>query len=714
MEWLASVVKFWETQATAAGKTKYRQFGKTAKRAWMYLGKSYNELYVDSDNPEDEPFRVPHPPKWQARLNKSREFVSLYTPYLHSQIPNFLVAPWRPPLPPLLQQMGIESPELAQQEEMICSMMQWFINYVPIETNMIQDTRNALQEALVKGRGVVFFELDEGPNGVIPVASFDSVDNLLIDPDCVMYRDANFIMRKRRRSKWIVAEEWDIPVEDLPATLQTHFRDAVGEARKEEPNERTNDIVEYWEVWSRMGMGQKSFYSDSDLKNLNAELDALGDNVYLCICPGVKYPLNLHPKWFEGEDRAVQMQERCRWPLEFYDDIANPWPCEFLDFIGNVDNPWATSPLEAALPLQNFLDHAYSFLMGRMRASTRALVFAWKELSQEMQDRIVNGGDLELILSDDPVNKENLDKFVNVFQFEPLRTDLWKVIEMVSREFERQTGTDPLLYGASTGASMRSATEANYRESHLTSRPQDYAAIVESWLSRIARKIGVAARMYVGPETIANLFREPVQEAPAIDETGEPVPVYGNRTMAWMQLIHTDNPAEASAELLFSVEAGSGQRKNQAKRDTDAKTLIEALPNVVQILDASLKVHNPSIYNTMVSTLGQLLDMPLEGMLLTAPPQEQGDPEQEAAIAQKEQEAALKEQDAAMRNQQAQQDAELQGVASQQDMDMQAAKHEQEMRHREESHTQELRLKQAQMRTQAQSAKKNHPQSGKR
>jgi len=709
MEWLASVVKFWEEQAKAAEKVKYRQFGKTAKRAWSFIGKSYKELYCDLDNPEDEPFKMPTPPVYKTRLNKSREFVSLFTPHLHSKVPNFMVSPWRPALPPLLQQLGLDDPNLQAEDELRCSLAQWFVNYVPRETNLFWEGRNAIQEALVKGRGVVWHELTPGPNGDIPAAFFDSVDNLLICPDCTTMRDASFIMRKRRRSKWIVAEEFDIPVEDLPAQLQTSFGNSTAKARNE-TNERTNDIVEYYEVWSRCGMGHKSYYADSELKELSRDLDALGDDIYLCICPGVKYPLNLHPKNFEGEDRQEQLQERCRWPMEFQDDISDPWPCTCLDFIGNIDNPWATSPLEAALPLQSFLDHAYSFLMGRTRAATRALVFAWKRLPAEMQDRVVNGGDLELILSDDPVDDESLKKFINVFQFEPLTSDLWNVIEMVSREFEKQTGMDPLLYGSTGGATSRSATDSKFKESHVTSRPQDYAEIVEEWMSRIGRKIGVASRLYVGPETVANLFREPIQQAPSVDEMGEPMPIYGKRTQAWMQLVHTDDPREASAELLFSVEAGSGRRRN-------LQSLTDAANQITQTLLGPMLQHyeqtgNATPFNALMSLMNTTLDgvVPMNQLMLPdkPPPEQQGmqpDPAQEAAAAKQRQDAEIAGQTA--EQEMAMQAAQQEMDASQryQEMEMRASQHDQEMQQRHEKHAQDMALKAAQVQSQMRAAK---------
>jgi hypothetical protein len=720
MEWLASVVKFWEEQAKAADKTKHRQFGKVAQRAWDFIGKSYKELYIDPDNPEDEPFKIPTPPQYRTRLNKSREFVSLYTPHLHNKVPNFLVSPWRPALPPLLQELGIDPPEQQAQDELRCTLAQWFVNYVPRETNLFWETRNAIQEALVKGRGVVWFELTESPNGDIPAGFFDSVDNLLIDSDCVQMRDAAFIMRKRRRSKWAVAREWDIPVEDLPAQLQTDFSASVSKARGDTGNERTEDIVEYYECWSRMGVGNKSFYADSTLKELERDLDALGDYVYLCICPGVPYPLNLHPKWFAGEDREQQLQERCRWPLEFHDDIANPWPVECLDFIPSIDTPWATSPLEAALPLQSFLDHAYSFLMGRTRAATRALVMAWKRLPQEAQDRLVNGGDLELLLMDDPVDDESLKKYINIIQFEPLKSDLWRVIDMVSREFEKQTGMDPLLYGSSGSAQSRSATEAKNRENHVTSRPSDFADIVEEWMSRIGRKIGVASRLYVGPETLGNLFREPIQEAPSIDEQGQPVPIYGKRTMAWMQLVHTDDPRDATAELMFSIEAGSGRRRNLQSLTDAANQITQTL--LGPMLQFYQQTGDSTPYNALMALMNTTLDgvVPMNQLMLPKQQpqqQQQGppppDPEQEAA-------AAAQQQDMEMRGQETQQNMAMQAAqrdqemqVAQQQQQMEAARHEQEMRHRDEAHAQDMMMKQEQAKAQAKAAqqsKQHRPQ----
>lgn len=618
---LKSITELWLRQIELCKEAKQKHFGKTADRAWGYLGKSYRQLYIEASQDSEE-FAHVTGPYYRTRLNKSREFVSLMLPYIFSRVPNRVVTPRRPQVPVELMRalpgVAANLQPIKDQEEILCWLMSWWLNYLPGEYGLYREARTALPEALVKGRGVVWHELVPSPTGEIPGSFFDSVDNLLIDADCTQMRDAGFIIRKRRMQAWRIAELFEVDVATVRAQAKSH----LAEAAKGDNESAEADVCEFYEIFSRMGIGHRLVGADQDMKDLFQTFEELGPYVYLAVMKGIKHPLNLPPEILEMEG-GEQIKRRVEWPIAFYEDVADTWPCTVLDFAPNQDNPWATSPLEAALPLQQFLDHAYSYLMSRVRATSRDLIVTSTEMSEAVRRALVSGLDQEIVPFDGDPGTE-LDKLLKVIQFPALNRDAWQVISAVERAFEQATGMVPLMYGTQGDSALRSAQEAGLHESHATSRPDDYADCVEQWMSRIAAKEAIASRLYVGPETVAPLFGEQMQEAaPDVDPySPENVATWGQLTQAWAMMVNTDDPAEAVAELSYTVEAGSGRRKNKQKQIQDAQMFIQNLaPITMQFLQSG----NPMPYNWLMQKIGEAYDVDLSGMQV-APPQLGVDP----------------------------------------------------------------------------------------
>jgi hypothetical protein len=615
MKLLEQICDLWLKQVDLCKKRKWDQFDRTAQKAWGFLGKTYSELYLARGEENDE---FPHikGPFYKTRLNKSREFVSLMLPYIHQRVPNRLVSPRRPELPQeLLQELMMQGVQVAPtttfEERMRAYLMQWWLNYLPGEYNLNREARTAIQEALVKGRGVVWHEMVEGPYGEIPASYYDSVDNLLIDADCVQMRDAGFIIRRRQRQVYRVAEEYGIDPEKLRGQATSALQQALSAIH--EPAYTTNDeskkgdICVYYEVWSRMGVGHRLVGASEEMKEVSDALDAIGPYVHLVIAPGVPHPLNLPPDLIEGG--IISQEEiikRLEWPIAFFDDAAsNPWPCTVLDFYPNCDNPWASSPLEAGLAMQVFLDHLYSFIMSRVRSTCRDIIVLSKALEEEVKTAIESGVD-QVIAQYNGEPGVDLQKLIQIVKFEPVNRDLWQVVSIVERAFEQATGISPLLAGAQPPAVDRSAAATQARESRLSSRPDDFADMVEDWMSRIAAKEAQATRLYVGPDVVAPLFNED----PAGMETG-----VSAMTQYWATLVNTDDPAVASAELSYTVESGSGRRKNRQKLVADMTQLSQTL--VQPYLQLAMS-GNPGPINALLGLIGEAYEMPVAGLMFPA------------------------------------------------------------------------------------------------
>jgi len=613
MDWIASLQKLWVQQLETAADVKERQFGARARRVWGFLDKSYRQLYMENDG-EPASFMDATGPRHKTRRNLAREYVNLMTPYVFAQVPHRLVGPRRPQLPAELavlmppNQVAKAGLPLELAEKLGSYQLQWFLNWTPGEYGLAGEFKMGLPEALVKGRAVFWHALEPTASGLIPVSQYDTVDGLLIDPDCEHYRDAAWIARRRRASAWRLAKTYNVPAAKIRKSHASHTAsNASSLAGKDSPFEDrkddTCDVVEYFEVFSRFGAGAQFPGADKELGGIGKALETLGPYVYLVIVPGMKHPLNMQPEHLDVEDTEAEAKIRLEWPLPVYESF-DPWPLTRLDFTPNTHDPWATSPLQGALPLLVFLDHAYSWMMGRIRASSRDIILCARELDELLTDAIESGVDQKIVMIAKS-ELEQIEKYVHVLQFPEIKAEFWNVISKVEQAFERASGMSALLYGEGGGRQMRSAAEADIREGHAVSRPEYMAECVEEAMSLVAAKEAAITRMFVPPPF--ELFGEMRPNGDVPDAT-TPMSLY------WSALINTDDPAEAVGEFAYQVEAGTARRKNKQAQAADMSMLTNTLMPVE--VQAWQTTGDPTGPNALIDLMGQTINRPVAGMML--------------------------------------------------------------------------------------------------
>ena len=105
MSFLSALVDLWNKQADESATVKEEQFGKTAKEVWGFLGKSYKQLYQGAgEDTEDKPFLGERGQYYKPRINKTRQYINVYLPFLLTSVPHRTSSPRRPPLPKPIQQ----------------------------------------------------------------------------------------------------------------------------------------------------------------------------------------------------------------------------------------------------------------------------------------------------------------------------------------------------------------------------------------------------------------------------------------------------------------------------------------------------------------------------------------------------------------------------------------------------------------------------------
>ena len=604
MPWLTAVNNLWLKQVEICQQHKKEKFDRTAQILWKYFTRDYRDLWLPAEGEGDN--WMDGNEATRIRVAKSAEFVQLMLPHIHEKLSERSVSPRFPILPDFLQQlvqaMGAQL-NTRDQERAVAWLMEFWLNYLPGEYDLTREVRSALPEALVKGRAVVWHEMMDGPYGKIPVSTCDSVDRLLIDADCLYYRDAGFIIRERRQQIWRTVERFGktsgITADQLRGSYESNFSKAWYDARSYGKEERDKDVCVYYEVWSRMGFGERLQDWPDEYEDYREPLESVGPNVFLAVMPGMEHPLNLSPQSLTGAEGPSMIKAQVEWPIAYHADRLTPWPATTLDFLPDPDSAWAISPLKNALPYQIYLDRAYTWLMSRMGVTSRSIAVVSKELSGRLKDAMVSDDDLALV----EIDGKAIDVREHIYMLEmpEIKSEAIAVLEMVERKFEMASGLDPRFYGGSPSKQDRSAEATMAAETHLNSRPDDFAQIVRNWEGEIAKREGQASRLYVLPETVSPLFGEPPPdfEDPATI-TQSPL------SWLWGSLVNTDDPGQAMADLRYTTAAGPSVRKNRLKRNADAQALIQA----VGPLFSQMAPMEPRPFNGLMGLLARLMEIP--------------------------------------------------------------------------------------------------------
>lgn len=438
---------------------------------------------------------------------------------------------------------------------------------------------------------------------------FDSVDNLFIDPDCKILREAKWIAKKCCRPVWEVERMYQLQ----PGTLKSNANstNAVGEAmaaKGDGVNQAgtTADLITYYEVYSKCGAGGRLSGSGADgvPVELRAFLDAFGDNVYLVIAEGNDLPLNISPQVMATPDAFGQasqlVAQALSWPTPFWADGA--WPFVPIYFHDIPEDPWPMSHLAPGIGELKFLNWMFSYLAGKVRITCRDFIAVDQSAAEDLVNTILHGTDLSLIKIKKSAGK-SIDQIVQFLQHPNFNGDLYKVADLIMDLFRHRVGLTELMYGTSS-ASFRSAAEAQAKRDQMNVRPDDMANKVEDAMSQVARQEALAARWHLQPQDVA----------PVMGTVG---------TMLWGQYVVPSNPAEILFQLEYRIEAGSARKPN---KDRDAANLQQAvqtfLPFYQQVAMTGLQLGVPQFvqpFNTLVAMWAKTNDFQGEGLLLPVP-----------------------------------------------------------------------------------------------
>ncbi len=629
---LRPITSGWNAKLLLAWEAKKREFQDDADEAMMFFNGPCDFLYgwrgaaargsfTYSGNEDDLPA-----PAFRMTVNKVAELVQIFGPVLYHRNPTRKVNPRKAPMFPIALlgdpndpnvQMAYE--QLAQQvnqqtntDAARATLLEAYLNYTPNALDLKTECRQAIDEAIIKGMGTLWTETYKpaGAGGMTMVGSFyDTVDNLLIDPDMEDVKDAKWVARRCVHPYWEVEQEYGLPEDSLrnKATLTSYNQQAQvanspdGDYRKKQG--QTNDLIVYWKIYSKMGCGG---LLQGVADNMREPLKQFGQYVYLVVTDQCPYPLNLGEQLSElmmPDDEMDMMsqaaampeiQQRLQWPIPFWAD--DTWPVTPIVFHQIPRKIWPMSHIKPGMGELKFLNWAYSFLAGKVKTASKDFLVVAKSAGEELKDRIKTGQDYTIIELE--AIHGSIDQVVKFLQHPEFNGEIYKVIQGVQENFEKRTGLTELAFGMS-GQQDRSAAESNAKQSQMNVRPDDMANKVEDAMTECARKEALAARWFVkGPD---------VQ------------PIFGPIGAQWWDsLIVNSNPAEIIHQLEYRIEAGSSKKPN---KQLDVANMQSAMQSLLPFFEQyASSTGNVAPFNALVTGWAKSLDMDPSGFLLPQPP----------------------------------------------------------------------------------------------
>jgi hypothetical protein len=503
----------------------------------------------------------------------------------------------------MYEQMVQQTQFASERRGVIAKLLEEYLNYTPHELHLKDHSRKVVDEALIKGAGCWFTELYQFPGTELRVAGsfYESFDNVLWDPDADDQKDILWLARKRTHPKEFVAQRFGIPIEDLKGHNESYeSRSKKGdrgyETRKR--NGKTNDLVSYWEIYSKTGFGDR--LKDAP-KELRGKFDGLGQNCYLVVCDGVPYPLNMPPALLEepADESGVpaSLFQAAQWPIPFWIEPEG-WPCTVLQWHGKPGYSYPISIIKPGIGELRFINWAMSFIATKIATSSTTMIGVAKAADDNLKSKILDGGEggFNIVEISEAIGRR-VDDVVSVFNLPGIPPELWQIVSAVTDLFDRRVGLTELVYGMSRNQ-FRSAAEASVKAEQISVRPDDMASALEDAMSELARKEAFLARWLVQPQDVEPLLGPMAAQA-------------------WAIHVQNMNPDEIVREFDYRVEAGSAKKPNKG---TKVEQINQAMQVLMPVAQGMLQAGMPSLFNALMEDWGRALDIDVQKYLLPPPP----------------------------------------------------------------------------------------------
>jgi hypothetical protein len=639
---LRPIVTRW-LECIKQGQEHKKSFSRDAKEAMGFYASDPDAMWGSEVARGERGYnRGIQPPPFRMVVNRVWEAVRLFTAVIHHRNPTRTVTPKQfpfvapqmlgifpqPPTPQMgpdgqpvmgpdgqpvmmpdpgmqmYQQMAQQQQFAYESRKLIGQLMEEYLNYTPNELDLKRHSRKVVEEAFIKGASLWWHELYVPVGGQAKMAGsfYESIDNLVWDPDADEYEDIRWAARKRVQPIDEVAARFGLAREDLKGHGESYASRADQNQRGYEHKRKTgktNDLICYWEIYSKTGFGDRLKDADKDLRG---KFDALGPNVFIVVAEGVDFPLNVPPALLQEEVDETGVPPSLfmasQWPIPFWAEPGG-WPFTMLAWHSQPGYSWPVSLIKAGIGELRFINWAMSFLATRVATSSQTLIGVAKSADPDIKAKILdskNEGGFNIVEISEAIGR-SVNDVISVFQTPGVSEDLYRIIAEVTNLFDRRVGLTELIYGM-TRASFRSAAEANVKSEQISVRPDDYANTLEDALSEVARKEALLARWLVGPEDVAPLLGPMAAQA-------------------WQMHVQAEDPESIVREYSYRVEAGSARKPNIATKTENMQNFMQVIMPVAQGL---LQAGQPQLFNSIMGTWGKVNQMDVSEFMVPPPP----------------------------------------------------------------------------------------------
>jgi hypothetical protein len=507
------------------------------------------------------------------------------------------------PMMQMYQQQVQQTQFLAERRDIICKLLEDYLNYTPNELRLAEHNRKVVDEALIKGAGCWFTELYQIPGSESRMAGsfYESFDNVLWDPDADDQEDILWLARRRCHPKEFVAAKFGLDPEQLKGHSESYDSRSNRKERGYETKKKmgkTNDLVTYWEIYSKTGFGDR--LKDAP-KELRGKFDALGEYCYIVVCEGVDHPLNVSPDMLQEpvDETGVPptMFRAAQWPIPYWADPGG-WPCTILQWHGKPGYSYPISLIKPGIGELRFINYAMSFMATKIATSSQTMIGVAKAADNDIKAKILDSDEsgFKIVEISEAIGRSVTD-IISVFNLPGVPTDLWSIVAAVTELFDRRVGLTELVYGM-TRASFRSAAEATVKAEQISVRPDDMAEKLETALSTLARKEAFLARWLVQPQDV--------------------VPLMGPlAAQAWQMHVQSVDPEQLLREFDFRVEAGSARKPNPG---TKVEQINSAMQVIMPVAQGMLQAGQPNLFNALMQDWGRAMDMDVSKYVVPPPP----------------------------------------------------------------------------------------------
>lgn len=655
---LAPLARAWWKLTCRAKEWKDAEFQRDADDVMMFFNGTKDDFFSEKWATSARGYAakgsdVPQP-EFQMVLMKPAEAVQLFGPTLYANNPTIEVTPVKfadihpaglgideralqpqpgPDGQPQPTQLGLQYEALQLHETRMeqirhCKAVvhRELLNYGQRELNKQGHMRQIIDEALLMGLGVGWTEKEELPSGGLVVGTFyDTVRNLLLDPDADNWDDMQWIARERCMPYWEVEEKFRLPKGSLAkycrkeTVAQQEMADASDDARgSDRKTGKTNDLITFREIYSKMGIGDRLKGVPEDLKDeiLAKGIESFdwdeifGQYCYLAVAHNIPFPLNLHPSKWDLDPEQLKLE--AEWPIPFW--LDNEWPCTPVAFHPVPGHVWPMSHFKPGLGELKWLTWAMSFLANKVRTSCGTIIGVHSTAADEVVPALESKSDNRIVKITQSMEGRKLTDFVDFLQQPPFHGDIYTVIQAVMNEFDKRIGLSEILYGMTGATQDRSATESNIKQQNASARINDMTRSVETALSQMARKEALANRWYMDqPQFVQDILGP-------------------QGTQVWVTHVLQEPIDRTVREYDFKIVAGSTRKQD---KQTKLETLLEFSRNWGPMLQAGMTMGMLDPVNNLMLDTARFMDLDEPERYLFVPPPPQPpppDPKAEAEL----------------------------------------------------------------------------------